>query len=138
MIILQLFYIRVCQELVNIMLFFFTIPGNYFFMLLKLLSQVISLFTSLTKEEKKVCSSKAKNKHLLHSFILTCHSWLPHDWQRAHWNIPEFQFCMPFFAFKSKSYPWDLLVIFLSIILKDQRNLISISFAFCTSVIPLF
>lgn len=62
---------RVCQYYTIFLLYSWKLFLHITYIVL---SQVISLFTRLTKEEKKVCLSKAKNKHLLHSFILTCHS----------------------------------------------------------------
>lgn len=137
MIILQLFDIKVCQESLSILYYFSSlfleiISSHYLYCSVTKLSP----FLQGWQRRRKRFVHLMQKTHLLHSFILTCYSWLPHDCMLIEISQNYRFVCL--FAFKRKSYPWDLLVIFCSLILKDQRNLISISFAFCTSVIPLF
>lgn len=137
MIILQLFDIKVCQESLSILYYFSSlfleiISSHYLYCSVTKLSP----FLQGWQRRRKRFVHLMQKTHLLHSFILTCHSWLPHDCMLIEISQNYRFVCL--FAFKRKSYPWDLLVILFSLILKDQRNLISISFAFCTSVIPLF
>lgn len=102
MIILQLFYIRVCQEFVNIILFFFSIPGNYFFILLILFCHKLSPFLQGWQRRKKrfVYLKQKTNICCIALFWPVTHDCLM---TACSFKYPRISDLCAFFAFKSKS-----------------------------------